>query len=141
MELDFSYLSTVEDCDALLKAAQEDKVVLGYKLTTLGFRKTTTAGSSSELEAELAEVNANLPGAIAALAALDEGTPSYKDALIRMKQLEIRQLLLERSLKTKGDVATGVRDIDIVITEMSLAEIDKATAMIEGRKTELLNAA
>ena len=136
MNYDSSKLKTVADCDTTLDDLQKEKAALEYRKTGLTFRQSNFAENSDEVEQNLAVVSAELETVTSLLATIPEGP--RKEKLITDKMtLESRQRRLQQSSLKYVDVVDFLRDVDVGQAEGQIAEIDKALALAEERKTVL----
>lgn len=136
MSIDVTSLKTKEECDQAIDLANERKEELEYEQTVHGKELKDDNLSVQAAKARLIEVNAQITGTTAALAALPAG--KYKDTVVsRLRRLNDRKDNLEDQLKNSGAAALIDAELGAKLLEIQVTEIDNFIADVSAHKATL----
>ncbi len=133
MNINFTILTSREDCHQLLKQVAKERRGLAYKLEGLVLRHTNADGSGQMLEAEIQSVTSE----IAFLRTFIEGLPDGQNKIEqveKLQDLEYRLIRLVRQRSTSGVTAIVEREYDMGLVQAQIAEAD---AFITGITTHM----
>jgi hypothetical protein len=136
MAYSLSRLTSRAEADALLGFAQEDKDTLAFRLTTFERQLKNSQNKATDIEADLAQNQAEIIAADAAIAALPDGT-AKEAARSRKRKLEgLRAVINERKFDF-GIVALIDNELDMARVQKELEEVNAFIAQVTTRKAEL----
>ncbi|MCF6131706.1 hypothetical protein [Flavobacterium wongokense] len=129
---------TVE-CDVLLSRAQQRRADLNHKRYSEDKLTTKYTETSTEIEAALVGVAAEIAGEANTIASLPDG-PLKDTHIFQKKQLEYKQLVLEHRLQSYGVVAVLEQEIDVSLLDRQIEEVDTFIVAVNARRVELASA-
>lgn len=136
MNYSVSLLTNRPDCQALIDIANADKKGLLYRRTGLEIQSDSATSNSSEIDAELSAVTAE----VASLQAIINGLPDgqTKDILIlRYKKAEVKKALLESRKDKYGVLSLLQKENDIACIDKDIIEIDAYITALTDRMNAL----
>ncbi len=136
MNYSVNNLNAVADCNSLLSWAAREKADLNYKKLSDERLTSRFAETSLELNADLQGVLAELAATDTVISILPEG-PSKEDAINKKTRLEYKKFLLETRIESYGTVALLEKEMDLARVLQELIEVDTFVTTIEARKTQL----
>lgn len=120
-------ISTVADCNVLLTWAEKEKSDLTFKQISVE-RVTVNYGSTStEIDAILQGVLAEINATATILLSLPEG-PTKEELEKKKTRLEYKKFLLENRKESYGSVALLEKELDL---ERIIKELDEVESFIE----------
>jgi len=136
MNYSVSLLTNRPDCQALIDIANADKKGLLYRRTGLEIQSDSATSNSSEIDAELSAVTAE----VASLQAIINGLPDgpTKDILIlRYKKADVKKALLESRKDKYGVLSLLQKENDIACIDKDIIEIDAYITALTDRMNAL----
>ncbi len=128
MNVNFTILTSREDCHQLLKQVEKEKRNLAYKLEGLVLRHTNADGAGELLEAQIQSVSAEIDFMQSFIAGLPDGT-NKEEQVDKLEDLEYKLIRLVRQRSTSGVSAIVEREYDIGLVQVQISE---AEAFIAG---------
>ena len=129
-------LNSVADCNVLLSMAAREKADLNFKKLSDERLVTRFEETSLELDADLQGVLAELAAVETIIAILPDGQ-SQDEALNKKVRLEYKKILLETRKESYGSVALLEKELDLARIIQELEESDAFIEAINSRKTSL----
>ncbi|NMH28717.1 hypothetical protein [Flavobacterium silvaticum] len=136
MNYSVNNLTTVADCDVLLSWAAREKSDLDYKKITDERMTTRYVQSSAEIDAELQGVIAEIAATETIILTLPEG-PSRDEAMNRKIRLEYKKFVLETRRESYGTIALIEKEVDLARVNQELTEVDAFIVAITNKKASL----
>jgi hypothetical protein len=121
MNYSVSLLTTKPDCQAVLDLANESMADFNFRKISLTRQKENSSGTAVNIEADLAEVTAELAGLQIALDSLPEG-PYKQETLGKFKKADTKKFLLEQRKENYGVINQVGKEFDIACVEKSIIE-------------------
>ena len=141
MDYSLEKIDTVVACDALLMSAQKKKQSLERKRRNLGEAIDTFRKRMDSVGQDSALVQSMLLIYSAAHEAMPEGTRDKVNMKIKVKQLELRQVQLEKRALTYNVRALLSKQVQYNVLDCQIAELVHYIATVEDHKTLLTTAA
>jgi hypothetical protein len=116
-------LATKPDCQALINIANSEKESLAYRKTGLDRQRQSVTLTSTEIEAELASVTAELTALQTMYDTLPDG-PTRQEARVKYVKAEYKKFLLEQRKGNYGVISVLEKEYDISRIEKDIAETD-----------------
>ena len=136
MDYTVSMLTTQPDCQALIDIATSEKDSLVYRKTGLDRKRQTVTVTSSEIETELATVNAEISALQTVVDNLPDGSIK-QDTLVKLKKAEYKKFLLEERKGNYGVLSVLEKEYDISCLEKDIDETDKFIRDVTERMNSL----
>jgi len=129
-------ISTVQACHALLAGAQKKKQYLERRRRSLGESIDTFRKRLDQVNQEVAQVRSIREAFTAAYESLPEG--KYKvDMKIKVKRLELRQVMLEKKMGTCNVGALLVKELQYNHLNSQVLALENYITAVEQRRTVL----
>ena len=125
---DVDWIETVDECDALITEAEEEKSLLDTRIVNLQQRQKTLTGTSAEVAAEFTSNKTQLDAVNAVMAAIPEGKAKIENEKIQ-KRLDYKQFLLGNRKKSYG-----------VVAKLEVQHDLKCSSLVRDEKVEYINA-
>ena len=129
-------LNSVAECATLLEMALSEQEKLSFRKTSILRRNAMYASNEVEIDADIAEAQAELDGVNASIAVLPEGKKK-EDAIQDKDRLEYRLRVLIYRKKGVGGVAVLDNALEVTRINSSLNDLATFIAEVEARKAEL----
>jgi hypothetical protein len=137
MPYNLSVITTVAECDLILKDATEERDALALRQANIAASLKNTSENAVDYKAEFAAVSLERD----ALKVLVDGLPNGSDTknrnVIRLRQLDHRHEILRQATEKSTPTARVLRELDIEQLIAEIAVIDTFIAQVRARKTEL----
>lgn len=118
-----SKITTVADCDVLLAWAEKEKGDLMFKQISMGRQTVSYSSTSTEIDAVLQGVIAEIAGVVTVISGLPEG-PTKEDLEKKKTRLEYKKFLLENRKGSYGVVALLEKELDLERLNKELDEVE-----------------
>lgn len=136
MDYSLHNLTQLVECDVLLNRAQKRRADLNHKKYSEESLSARYGETSSEIEASLRVVIAEIAAETTIIDSMPEG-PTRDAHIFRKKQLEYKQLVLEHRLESYGVVALLEQEMDVKLVDQQIEEVDAFIAAVSVRKEQL----
>ncbi|WP_019947791.1 hypothetical protein [Hymenobacter aerophilus] len=134
MEYTVNALTTVADCDKLLVEDESDLKALRHRATNLDYARDSTSEATTETQATLAGLDAEIQALTSVILTLAEGTKARKNSEIDLRTATYRRARLTDKQEARGPVALLTHERDLAETE---AQDEAFISAITARKTSL----
>ena len=132
-----SALTTTADCDKLLVDAESDLKALRHRASNLDYARDSTSEATSETQATLVSLDAEIQALTSVIPTLAEGTKARKNNEIDLRTATYRRARLTDKQEARGPVALLTRERDLAETEAQVTEVEAFIAAITARKASL----
>jgi hypothetical protein len=136
MNYTVSLLTSKPDCQALIEIANAEKEGLSYRKTGLERQHQSASLTSTEIETELASVNAELGALQTVMDNLPDG-PTKVETLRKFKKAEYKKFLLDQRKENYGVMSLLEKEYDIACVEKDITEADAFITAITERMNSL----
>ena len=136
MSYSVTRVTTVADCDLLLRSAGKEKAELEFKKLSEQRLTNKYATSSVEVEAILQGVLVELSAVNTIISVLPEG-PTKEEEIKKKVKLEYKKFLLEDRKESYGAVALLEKELDLARVDQQLDEVDSFITIITNHKATL----
>ncbi|RZM12617.1 MAG: hypothetical protein EOO88_45450 [Pedobacter sp.] len=136
MSFTTSILTTIGDCDKLLSLAQADKRDKEFRKITLERKQENSVLTSSEIEADLSAVNAEIDAYETAIPGMPEGL-AKEQFRAKLTKAVYKKFTLEERRLTNGVLAVLQNELELSCVAKDLDECELFITEITERKAEL----
>ena len=136
MNYSVSLLTNRPDCQALIDIANADKKGLSYRRTGLEIQSDSATSNSSEIDAELSAVTAEVASLQAIINGLPDG-PTKEILILRYKKAEVKKALLASRKDKYGVLSLLQKENDIACIDKDIIEIDAYITALTDRMNAL----
>ena len=137
MDYTITNLTTVADCNFLLKMAQNERADLDVKRHADERGVQKFADSSVALETEYQTVLAEISITEQLIQGLAEGTPARKKQENKLFDLNYKKHVLETRKEAYGVIKLLEKQKDFTIVQLQITELDAFIDAIKARKDQL----
>ena len=131
-----SLLTTKPDCQALIDIANSDKKGLLYRRAGLEIQSDSATSNSTEIDAELSAVTAEIASLQAIINGLPDG-PTRDILILRYKKADVKKALLESRKDKYGVLSLLQKENDIACIDKDIIEIDAYITALTDRMNAL----
>jgi hypothetical protein len=136
MNINFSNVTTVAECDTFLTGHQEVTEDLNFSKMSLTNRIASGAETAEEITSDLASAEAQLALFNTLLPTTEEG-PERNDLLDDISDAENEIIRLKRRLRNNGPSSQCMREIDLQVALAKIAAAQDLQAQTEVHKDSL----
>ncbi|MBC7534639.1 MAG: hypothetical protein H7258_02985 [Ferruginibacter sp.] len=136
MDYTLNAITSVADCDTLLRIADIDQQELNYKKIQQDRAYGITSSGSSGVDAQLTATLSEITGLEAAVANLPEG-PAKQNLVDRIADLQHKKYLLEKRRRRYGSLAMLQKQYAISCIEKQVVESVNYIDAVTRRKADL----
>ena len=136
MNYSVSLLTTRPDCQALIDIANSDKKGLLYRRAGLEIQSDSATSNSTEIDAELSAVTAEIASLQAIINGLPDG-PTRDILILRYKKADVKKALLESRKDKYGVLSLLQKENDIACIDKDIIEIDAYVTALTDRMNAL----
>lgn len=136
MAFNTAKLKTKAECDQALTLASERKYKLDHDLTNVNYDVTNKSKVASRTNASLASVKAQMTGAEAGMAVMEDG-PEKTEEQNKLRKLNDRKENLEEVLTKGGNAMVLDMELEQALLQMRINTVNNYVAEVTARKTEL----
>ena len=136
MNYSVSLLTTRPDCQALIDIANSDKKGLLYRRAGLEIQSDSATSNSTEIDAELSAVTAEIASLQAIINGLPDG-PTRDILILRYKKADVKKALLESRKDKYGVLSLLQKENDIACIDKDIIEIDAYITALTDRMNAL----
>ena len=136
MNYSVSLLTTKPDCQALIDIANSDKKGLLYRRAGLEIQSDSATSNSTEIDAELSAVTAEIASLQAIINGLPDG-PTRDILILRYKKADVKKALLESRKDKYGVLSLLQKENDIACIDKDIIEIDAYITALTDRMNAL----
>ncbi|MDB5203298.1 MAG: hypothetical protein JWQ27_2707 [Ferruginibacter sp.] len=129
-------LTTIADCDALLATAASEKDDLDIRKRQLERKQENAASNSTEIDADLASVTAEIEAYEAVIAGMPEG-PAKQQLISKLTKAVYKKFTLEERRANYGVLAILQQQYTIACLEKDMLETDQFVAAVTVHKATL----
>ena len=136
MNYSVSLLTTKPDCQALIDIANSDKKGLLYRRAGLEIQSDSATSNSTEIDAELSAVTAEIASLQAIINGLPDG-PTRDILILRYKKADVKKALLESRKDKYGVLSLLQRENEIACIDRDVIEMDDYITAVTDRMNAL----
>ncbi len=137
MPYSVNLLPTIVECDAALATADTELRDLQHRADNLDYTRENTTDSATEVQAELASLDAEITALNTIIPTLTAGTKARKNNEINLRRATNRQAILNDKQDSRGPVALLIRELDLAQVQAQIIETNAFKAAVTARKAAL----
>ena len=137
MAYSVNLLATIADCDAAIAMADTELRDLQHRADNLDYTRENTTDSATEVQAELASLDAEIAALNTIIPTLAAGTKARKNNVINLRRATNRQAILNDKQDTRGPVALLIRELNLAQVQVQITETNAFKAAVTAHKATL----
>jgi septal ring factor EnvC (AmiA/AmiB activator) len=137
MAYSVNLLTTPADCDSALALAEARLRDLQHRADNLDYSRENSADSATEVQAELASLDAEITALNAIIPTLADGTKARKTNEVSLRRATNRQAILNDKQDLRGPVALLTRELDLAQMQAQITEANTFKTAITARRAAL----
>ena len=137
MAYSVNLLTTHDECDSALAVADAKLRDLNHRADNLDYTRENTTGSTTEVQAELAGLDAEITSLNVLIPTLADGTRSRKDNEKNLRRAINRQAILNENQDSRGPVALLTRELYLAQVQAQITETMAYKTAVTARRAAL----
>jgi hypothetical protein len=136
MAYTLSYLTTADDCDAVLTDTQHQLRLLNHQVEDLAIDEVNSSRGVVNIEVELAKADSEIDTLNTLIPTLTDAS-NKKNSQMKLRRAENRKSELQYRRESSGGIAALMREVGLKRVQLQITELTSFAAAVTAHKATL----